>query len=78
MLDVRQDLSAGVDWNRQTKHNLAESHLLVLLFTTPALNWDWCLFEVGLFTHFEAEDVSSVVLKKALASLTTTSTRGSS
>ena len=56
-----QDLSAGVDWNRQTKQNLAESHLLVLLFTTPALNWDWCLFEVGLFTHFEAEDVSSVV-----------------
>src|SRR4029079_4761907 len=56
-----QDLSAGVDWTRQTKHNLAESHLPVLLFTTPALNWDWCLFEVGLFTHFEAEDVSSVV-----------------
>jgi len=56
-----QDLSAGVDWNRQTKHNLAESHLLVLLFTTPAQNWDWCLFEVGLFTRFEAEDVSSVV-----------------
>ena len=56
-----QDLSAGVDWNRQTKHNLAESHLLVLLFTTPALNWDWCLFEVGLFTRFEADDVCSVV-----------------
>ena len=56
-----QDLSAGVDWNRQTKHNLAESHLLVLLFTAPAQKWDWCLFEVGLFTRFEADDVCSVV-----------------
>jgi TIR domain len=56
-----QDLNAGVDWNRQIKDNLAESHLLVLLFTTPALNWDWCLYEVGLFVRFDADDVQSVV-----------------
>jgi hypothetical protein len=56
-----QDLSAGVDWNRQIKDSLAGSHLLVLLFTTPAQNWDWCLYEVGLFVQFDADDVLSVV-----------------
>jgi hypothetical protein len=56
-----QDLLAGADWNRTIKANLAGSHLLLLLFTTPAHTWDWCLFEVGLFMRFFEEDVSSVV-----------------
>lgn len=56
-----QDLIAGVDWNRQIKANLAQSHLLLLLFTTPTRKWDWCLYEVGLFMRFDEEDVSSVV-----------------
>ncbi len=56
-----ENLTAGMDWNRQIKANLAQSHLLVLLFTAPARIWDWCLFEVGLFIRFEADDVSSVV-----------------
>ncbi len=56
-----EDLTAGVDWNRQIKANLAKSHLLLLLFTTPARAWDWCLFEVGLFMRFDVDDVSSVV-----------------
>ena len=53
-------LTAGMDWDRQIKKQLAESHLLLLLFTTPQHTWDWCLYEVGLFVRFEAEDVTSV------------------
>lgn len=56
-----QDLTAGVDWNRQIKAGLAASHLLVLLFTTPAQKWDWCLYEVGLFIRFDEDDITSVV-----------------
>jgi len=55
-----QALTAGVDWDRQIKRQLAQSHLLILLFTTPRHTWDWCLYEVGLFVRFEAEDVVSV------------------
>ena len=29
------NLSAGTDWNREIRHRLAESHMLVLLFTRP-------------------------------------------
>ena len=55
-----QALTAGVDWDREIKKQLAESHLLVLLFTTPQHTWDWCLYEVGLFVRFEVDDVVSV------------------
>jgi hypothetical protein len=53
-------LTAGTDWDRQIKKQLARSHLLILLFTTPHHTWDWCLYEVGLFVRFEADDVVSV------------------
>jgi TIR domain len=55
-----QELTAGMDWDREIKKQLAHTHLLVLLFTTPEHTWDWCLFEVGLFVRFEADEVCAV------------------
>ena len=58
------DITAGMDWRRQIRSVLAKSHLLVLLYTTPSSNWDWCLYETGLYTRFDKEsknEVSSVV-----------------
>ena len=58
------DITAGMDWRREIRNVLARSHLLVLLFTTPSKNWDWCLYETGLYTRFEKaekNEVSSVV-----------------
>ena len=42
-------LIAGTDWNAAIRTQLMESHLLVLVFTEPSKNWDWCLYEAGLF-----------------------------
>lgn len=53
-------LTAGMDWEREIKRQLAQSHLLVLLFTTPRHTWDWCLYEVGLYVRFDVDDVTSV------------------
>ncbi len=55
------NVSAGVDWHRWIKDSLAQSHLLVLLFTRPTAQWDWCLFETGLFTRADVDEVSAVV-----------------
>lgn len=58
------DIAAGMDWRREIRSVLARSHLLVLLYTTPSNNWDWCLYETGLYTRFEKDpktEVSSVV-----------------
>jgi TIR domain len=59
------DIAAGVDWRREIRSVLAESHLLVLLFTAPTKNWDWCLYETGLFTRFDLADPRSVVCLSA-------------
>lgn len=56
-----EDIADGADWNRAIKRQLAESHLLLLLYTRESFEWDWCLYEAGLFTRFDREDVSSVV-----------------
>jgi hypothetical protein len=55
------DITAGMDWRREIRSVLARSHLLVLLYTTPSKNWDWCLYETGLYTRFDKNEVSSVV-----------------
>jgi hypothetical protein len=58
------DITAGMDWRREIRSRLAKSHLLVLLFTAPSRNWDWCLYETGLYCRFEKaekNEVSSVV-----------------
>ena len=55
-----QELRAGSDWEREIKRQLAQSHLLLLLFTTPHHTWDWCLYEVGLFVRFDNDDVTAV------------------
>ena len=55
------DITAGMDWRREIRSVLAKSHLLVLLFTSPSKNWDWCLFETGLYTRFDRTEVHSVI-----------------
>ena len=55
------DLSAGSDWNAEIRSQLAKSHLLILLFTEPSRNWDWCLYEAGLFTSLGVAEDHSVV-----------------
>jgi len=55
------DIPAGMDWRREIRSVLARSHLLVLLFTAPSKNWDWCLYETGLYTRFDQSEAHSVV-----------------
>ena len=55
------DLVPGTDWNAEIRSQLLKSHLLVLLFTEPSRNWDWCLYEAGLFTSLGVHEDHSVV-----------------
>ncbi len=55
------DIPAGADWNSLLRAELGRSHMLILLFTNPSRNWDWCLYEAGLFTRFDREQARAVV-----------------
>jgi hypothetical protein len=41
------------DWLNTIKSELADADVLLLLFTSPAKQWDWPLYEVGLFTPLD-------------------------
>lgn len=50
MFLTSQDIPTGADWFNWIKESLTDSDVLFLLFTDPATSWDWCLYEVGMFT----------------------------
>ena len=54
------DILAATDWNRKIKSEMARSHMLILLFTNSSREWDWCLYETGLFAGFDAEEVHAI------------------
>lgn len=51
-----KNLTLGGDYLAEIKAELRRSDLLLLLFTAPAKDWDWCLFEAGMFTPLISEN----------------------
>jgi hypothetical protein len=55
------DIAAGEDWRLRVRSELKKSDLLMLLFTEPTRDWDWCLYEAGLFSSLDSDEFESVV-----------------
>ncbi len=50
---ISEDMPKGADWYKWIKDRLVESRMLLLLFTDNTVQWDWCLYEAGLFTQWD-------------------------
>jgi hypothetical protein len=50
-LDVfhMSDIKGGHDWCKKIYDRTASADMLWLLFTDACANWDWCMYEAGLF-----------------------------
>src|SRR5271166_5905135 len=46
---VSEEIEKGERWRRTIIEQLNLSHFLVLVFTDPDENWNWCLYETGFF-----------------------------
>ena len=46
---VSERISAGVPWAPEIYDKLKRADWLLLLYTDPSEEWDWCLFEAGFF-----------------------------
>ena len=55
---IFEEVPAATDWEDWIQETLAKSDVLLLLYTTPSYEWDWCLYETGLF----AADVNKKVV----------------
>lgn len=50
---LSEDILGGDNWYQWIKERLVETNLLLLLFTDSSRNWDWCLYEAGLFDRLD-------------------------
>lgn len=47
--NICEEIPGGQKWYEWIRENLRTSNLLILIYTDPSRNWDWCLYETGLF-----------------------------
>lgn len=40
----------GARWHRAIRDAIQKAHWFILLMPDPAVKWDWCLFETGMFS----------------------------
>jgi hypothetical protein len=59
---ISYEIPGGDRWYDTIRRNLIESNLLLLLFTDATRNWDWCLYEAGLFDRLEDEPKKNRVI----------------
>ena len=52
---LSEEISGGEKWYEWITSKLKSSNLLILLFTDPTLDWDWCLYEAGLFDLMDGD-----------------------
>lgn len=50
---LSEEMTQGQEWYPWIKQHLVESNLLLLLFTDVTQDWDWCLYEAGLFDRLD-------------------------
>lgn len=46
---LSEKIKPGVLWHPKILQDLSEADTLILLYTDPSDEWDWCLFEAGFF-----------------------------
>jgi hypothetical protein len=58
---VSERISAGIPWAQEIWTNLENASWLLLLYTDPTEEWDWCLFEAGFFAGHSKGNWSRLV-----------------
>lgn len=59
---LSQDVPKGTKWRDWIRAQLKETDLLLFLFSGPSKDWQWCLYEVGLFTSLEAAEAQKPIV----------------
>jgi len=50
---LSEDTTSGANWIKWIQKSLSDSNLFILVFTDATRNWDWPLYEAGLFTKLD-------------------------
>lgn len=52
---LSEEITGGENWYEWITSKLKLSNILILLFTDPTKDWDWCLYEAGLFDLMDGD-----------------------
>ena len=44
-----KDFDPGIEFHREIRRAIKDAHWFILLLPSPSEDWDWCLYETGLF-----------------------------
>jgi len=58
---VSEHIEGGENWFKWIQKHLVESNLLLLLYTDSSDDWEWCMYEAGLFTDLTDGNTKRVV-----------------
>lgn len=58
---VSEHIEGGMDWFTWIQGRLVESNMLLLLYTDSTDDWEWCMYEAGLFTDLKSGDIKRVI-----------------
>ena len=58
---VSERIKAGSQWSEEIWKSLKRADWLLLLYTDPSQEWDWCLFEAGFFVGQSREGDTRLV-----------------
>lgn len=52
---LAEDMPKGEVWRQFIYKNVVEANVLFFLMVSPTVNWEWCIYEAGLFAGSKAE-----------------------
>ncbi|MFO7876397.1 MAG: toll/interleukin-1 receptor domain-containing protein [Desulfovermiculus sp.] len=58
---ISERIEAGQVWSKEVFDHLDKADYLILLYTDPSEEWDWCLFEAGFYAGRANEDKTYLV-----------------
>jgi hypothetical protein len=53
---ISEEIPPGAPWRQAVIDQLHKADILILLFTDPSYDWDWCLFECGYYAGLPKKD----------------------
>jgi TIR domain len=59
---VAEDMPIGENWRQYIHCNVVEANVLFFLMISPAPNWEWCIYEAGLFAGSRSQDSTNNII----------------
>jgi hypothetical protein len=54
-------MPGGIEWRDWIDEKIGDSDIMLFLYTEESFNWQWCLYEIGLFRQPKNPDSQPII-----------------